>query len=91
MEKIKLNISVAEMAILFRVLKDANIISKDVSAKKLTKLIATYFASKGSEQNSENSVSNKYYSDDVSKYRNVASLISKMDKTIENLIKKHDS
>jgi hypothetical protein len=89
-EKIKFNLNVDQMAILFRVLKEANIISKETSVSQLTKLISMNFVSKGSEQNSVKSISNKYYCDDVLKYRDVATLISNMDKKIEDLIKKFE-
>lgn len=91
MDKIKTSLSVQQLAILLRVLKESKIIAGGTSANKLTQLASSIFSSIDKDDISAKSLSNKYYDLDPTTLRNIASFIRKMDQEIEKLIKDSQS
>ncbi|MGQ7870924.1 hypothetical protein [Sunxiuqinia sp. sy24] len=59
-KKIQTNISVEQLALLFRILKDENIIAKNTEVKNLTRAISNLFSTKKAEIISPNTLKNHF-------------------------------
>lgn len=77
-EKIKLNLSVGEIALLFRLLKENNTIVDSKSNADLYRSISTIFASKKTEHISTNSLNKKFHEPDQYSLSEIETLLTNL-------------